>query len=64
MSELAFIPGSPPDLADPPPGCRFAPRCECAKAKCGAAEPPVVDLGGGHLVSCWKAMEDPEYERS
>jgi peptide/nickel transport system ATP-binding protein len=58
VSELAFIPGSPPDLISPPPGCRFAPRCPFARERCTAEEPPVTDLGGGHLVACWKAMED------
>ncbi len=64
VSELAFIPGSPPDLIDPPRGCRFAPRCSFAKAKCFSTEPPVAELGPGHLVACWKAMEDEEYERT
>lgn len=64
VSELAFIPGSPPDLISPPPGCRFAPRCAFARGKCARSEPPVADLGGGHLAACWKAVEDPEYERS
>jgi peptide/nickel transport system ATP-binding protein len=64
VSELAFIPGSPPDLISPPPGCRFAPRCSFAKSKCRDAEPPVVDVGGGHLVACWKAVKDPDYERA
>jgi peptide/nickel transport system ATP-binding protein len=63
VSELAFIPGSPPDLIAPPPGCRFAPRCQFAKAQCLAAEPPVEELGPGHFAACWKAMGDPEYER-
>jgi len=63
VSELAFIPGSPPDLIDPPVGCRFAPRCSFAKAKCLREEPPIAELGPGHLAACWKAMEDPEYER-
>jgi peptide/nickel transport system ATP-binding protein len=63
VSELAFIPGSPPDLIDPPEGCRFAPRCPFAKAKCHRDEPPISELGPGHLAACWKAMEDPEYER-
>jgi peptide/nickel transport system ATP-binding protein len=63
VSELAFIPGAPPDLVSPPPGCRFAPRCSFAKPKCLADEPPPAELETGHLVSCWKAMEDPDYER-
>jgi peptide/nickel transport system ATP-binding protein len=63
VSELAFIPGSPPDLLSPPPGCRFAPRCAYAKGKCRAGEPPLAELSEGHLVACWKAMEDEEYGR-
>jgi peptide/nickel transport system ATP-binding protein len=63
VSELAFIPGSPPDLIAPPPGCRFAPRCSLARPKCAACEPPATEIESGHLVACWKAMEDPEYER-
>ncbi len=64
VSELAFIPGSPPDLIEPPTGCRFAPRCPFAKGKCKSEEPPVVELEAGHLVACWKAMEDPDYARA
>jgi peptide/nickel transport system ATP-binding protein len=63
VSELAFIPGAPPDLIEPPKGCRFAPRCSFARPKCSSEEPPVAELGPGHLVACWKAMEDPDYER-
>jgi peptide/nickel transport system ATP-binding protein len=64
VSELAFIPGVPPDLIAPPPGCRFAPRCSYARHKCRIEEPPAAELGAGHLVACWKAMEDPGYERN
>ncbi len=64
VSDLAFIPGSPPDLLSPPPGCRFAPRCSLAKPRCLAAEPPIHELEPGHLVACWKAMEDPDYVRA
>jgi peptide/nickel transport system ATP-binding protein len=64
VSELAFIPGSPPDLVDPPKGCRFSPRCPFAKEKCRTAEPPVTTMEPDHVVACWKAMEDPEYARS
>ncbi len=63
VSELAFIPGAPPDLIEPPSGCRFSPRCPFAKEKCRSAEPPVTTLEPGHVVACWKAMEDPEYAR-
>jgi peptide/nickel transport system ATP-binding protein len=37
---LDVIPGSPPDLRDPPPGCRFAPRCTFAMAVCSEVVPP------------------------
>jgi len=42
---LEVIPGSPPDLRDPPPGCRFAPRCEFAMAVCSKVVPPEVSFG-------------------
>ena len=38
---LFSIPGLPPDLADPPPGCRFAPRCHLATDRCRTDEPPL-----------------------
>ena len=50
--ELRFIPGSPPDLVDPPGGCRFAPRCPKAKKICWEKEPPVFDVDGTQ-VKCW-----------
>ncbi|MCD6244710.1 MAG: ABC transporter ATP-binding protein [Candidatus Korarchaeota archaeon] len=50
--KLVSIPGSPPDLHDPPHGCRFHPRCPDAMQVCYREEPPtkVVD---GRLVKCW-----------
>jgi len=45
------IPGFPPDLANPPEGCRFRPRCPLADEKC-KKEPPAVDLEG-RIVKCW-----------
>jgi peptide/nickel transport system ATP-binding protein len=64
VSELAFIPGAPPDLIDPPAGCRFSPRCPFAKEKCRVMEPPLHETADGRVVACWKAMEDPDYERA
>ena len=49
---LRGIPGSPPDLINPPKGCRFAPRCPSAKDKC-KEEPPLINVGGRRLVACW-----------
>ncbi len=50
---LNFIPGSPPDLIDPKPGCRFAPRCPNAMAVCGRLDPVPVARRGGGQVECW-----------
>jgi peptide/nickel transport system ATP-binding protein len=49
--ELVPIDGSPPDLREPPPGCRFAPRCPFALAACTAVAAPVSDLAG-HASAC------------
>jgi peptide/nickel transport system ATP-binding protein len=44
------IPGTPPDLVNPPPGCRFRPRCPFAFEKC-TEEPPL--RWGDRLAACW-----------
>jgi peptide/nickel transport system ATP-binding protein len=51
---LEAIPGSPPDLRDPPPGCAFAPRCKRADNFCSAALPPEVRLAEDHFARCIK----------
>ena len=48
---LLGIPGSPPSLANPPQGCRFAPRCPSAEPRCTAAEVPLFSVDGS-LVRC------------
>ena len=58
--ELSSIPGSPPDLADPPPGCRFHPRCPYAMDVCRSVAPPPVAVGDG-AVACW--LHVPEASR-
>jgi peptide/nickel transport system ATP-binding protein len=55
--ELMILPGEPPDLLDPPSGCRFHPRCPRTTAVCAEEPPAFVDVGGGHLVACWHPME-------
>jgi peptide/nickel transport system ATP-binding protein len=49
---LYSIPGLPPDLTDPPPGCRFAPRCGHAVARCHI-EVPELGAVGGHRFACF-----------
>jgi peptide/nickel transport system ATP-binding protein len=44
---LTGIPGSPPNLADPPPGCRFQPRCPKAFEDCPKIAPELYNVGGG-----------------
>jgi oligopeptide/dipeptide ABC transporter ATP-binding protein len=56
---LLTIGGLPPDLAQPPPGCRFAPRCSRATGKCRTDEPPLIGETGDHLFSCWHPVGGP-----
>ncbi|MFN3216629.1 MAG: ABC transporter ATP-binding protein [Acidimicrobiales bacterium] len=51
-TRLTPIPGAPPDIVDPPPGCRFAPRCRYAQARC-VEETPLPDHGGDHRYACF-----------
>ncbi|MDA0565609.1 ABC transporter ATP-binding protein [Streptomonospora sp. S1-112] len=51
---LQGIPGRPPGLLDPPPGCRFRDRCPLAFDKC-AEQPPFAEVAPGHWAACWKA---------
>ena len=52
---LATIEGTVPSPANQPAGCRFAPRCPFADARCHAEPPPLRELGVMHRVACWKA---------
>ena len=54
-SELAFIPGQVPDMASPPSGCAFHPRCERASPVCTQSDPGNRDLSGSHRVACHHA---------
>lgn len=48
-----FVPkGEVPSAINPPPGCRFHPRCPFAKPVCREMEPEFKDVGGGHYVAC------------
>lgn len=46
------IGGSPPDMAAPPPGCRFHPRCEDAQPRCKRTLPHLVHIGANHKSAC------------
>jgi len=47
------IEGEVPGPLDPPPGCKFHPRCPWAESRCRAEQPPMVSLGDGdHRVAC------------
>ena len=48
-----FIPGAPPDLLDPPAGCRFSPRCSYATEICFTDDPPAFTVAEGHTARCW-----------
>ena len=50
---LRIIPGTVPRLINPPPGCRFYPRCEYAKSICRKEEPPLTEIGQGHSAACF-----------
>ncbi len=52
---LSTIEGTVPSPANQPAGCRFAPRCPFADARCHAEEPTLRELGPAHRVACWKS---------
>jgi peptide/nickel transport system ATP-binding protein len=54
---LVPIEGAPPDLRDPPRGCRFAPRCPFALDACRETDPAMVAVGEGHRAACLRAGE-------
>jgi peptide/nickel transport system ATP-binding protein len=49
---LEMIPGTPPDLREPPPGCRFHPRCPAVMPVCSEMVPPEVTFTDGVRVAC------------
>ena len=54
-SRLVAIPGAPPDLANLPPGCSFAPRCAEAIEQCRTIVPEAVSIDRGHFACCNRA---------
>lgn len=51
--KLASIPGTPPDLLNPPVGCPFSTRCKYCMEICKEQMPELTDFGGGHTAACW-----------
>jgi oligopeptide/dipeptide ABC transporter ATP-binding protein len=61
--KLLSIQGLPPDMSNPPPGCKFHPRCRFRIDKCFTDEPTLEDVGEAHQARCWVLMRnvpDPE----
>jgi peptide/nickel transport system ATP-binding protein len=50
--KLAAIPGTPPNLKNPPHGCRFADRCKYVVPACRVHEFPMLELAGGRAYRC------------
>lgn len=61
-TRLHAISGRPPDLIDPPSGCRFAPRCAYAREKCHAEAPPLQPTDNpDHVYACWYPVGSAEF---
>jgi len=60
---LVTIPGLPPDLTNPPFGCRFAPRCPYATQQCREHEPPLTGDDPRHRFACWHPVDGPITKR-
>jgi peptide/nickel transport system ATP-binding protein len=54
------ITGAPPDLAAPPTGCRFHPRCSLATDVCAEQSPPLLGTIGAGYSTCWWRAEHPD----
>jgi oligopeptide/dipeptide ABC transporter ATP-binding protein len=52
LDSLRPIPGNPPNMAEPPSGCPFHPRCPLARARCRDERPQLLDIGGGRHSAC------------
>ncbi len=55
---LIPIEGTPVDMLNPPEGCAFAPRCDCAMKICLQKRPPYVEIGAGHRSACWLRVQE------
>ena len=55
IERLMSIPGTIPDLINPPSGCRFQPRCPVAQSRCSKEEPPAFSHGSDCYSKCWQS---------
>jgi peptide/nickel transport system ATP-binding protein len=61
-TRLEIIGGRPPDLINPPQGCRFSPRCIYVQDRCRVEEPPLVAAESpDHTYACWFPVGSPEH---
>jgi peptide/nickel transport system ATP-binding protein len=58
-SERVGISGRPPSLIDPPPGCRFAPRCPHVMTVCTGEVPPLLEIEPDHFAACYLHVPEP-----
>lgn len=63
-AQRIVLEGEVPSPTNPPPGCRFHPRCWLAFEPCSRIEPPLFDLDNGHLASCFATARDRGIWRS
>ncbi|MEQ1756932.1 MAG: ABC transporter ATP-binding protein [Vicinamibacterales bacterium] len=56
---LRGLAGGPPSLVDPPPGCRFSPRCAYATDQCTASTPALLAHRDGLTAACWHPLAVP-----
>jgi oligopeptide/dipeptide ABC transporter ATP-binding protein len=56
---LTAIPGNPPSLVRPLPGCAFMPRCSIPSEVCAQSVPDLVEVQGDHASRCFKALDMP-----
>ena len=62
-TRLEAIPGRPPTIIDPPPGCAFAPRCRYARPRCLAETPALIEApnsGQRHRLACFYPAGTPD----
>jgi oligopeptide/dipeptide ABC transporter ATP-binding protein len=61
---LLNIRGLPPDLTNPPPGCKFHPRCRFRVERCFREEPPLEEVDPDQLARCWVLMKNVPQDES